>query len=157
MTSDSIPGELFSLSAGLNLFNIITELSSFQFPKLSTRRYAPGQRWLTFKLAGVYRSPRHSAEPAFTYLDGNILKTLAYSTFTSKLKETLDKCGFNSSHFSGHSFWRGGATFALHCCIPCDYIKLQGDWKSNAYERYLDRSLLYKQEPVKQMCEGITH
>ena len=110
-----------------------------------------------FNLAGVYRSPRHSAEPAFMYLDGDILKALTYSTFTSKLKETLDKCGFNSSHFSGHSFRRGGASFALHCGVPCDYIKLQGDWKSNAYERYLDRSLLYKLETVKQMCKGITH
>ena len=110
-----------------------------------------------FKLAGVYQSTRHSAEPAFTYLDGGALKALTYSTFTNKLKQTLDKCGFSSSHFSGHSFRRGGATFALNCGVPGDYIKLQGDWKSTAYERYLDRSLRYELETVKQMCESITH
>ena len=76
---------------------------------------------------------------------------------TSKLKQTLDKCGLHTLRFSGHSFRRGGATFALHCGVPSDYIKLQGDWKSNAYERYLDSSLRYKLETIKQMCDGTTH
>ena len=95
--------------------------------------------------------------PAFTYREGSALKALTYASFTNKLKLTLDKCGLDSALFSGHSFRRGGATFALHCGVPSDYIKLQGDWKSNAHERYLDHSLRYKLETVKQMCEGITH
>ena len=110
-----------------------------------------------FKLAGVYQSSQHAAEPAFTFREGRDLRTLTYSIFNSKLKETLDKCGLDSLRFSGHSFRRGGATFALHCGVPSDYIKLQGDWKSNAYERYLDHSLRYKLETIKQMCDGITH
>ena len=110
-----------------------------------------------FKLAGVYQSTEHASAPAFTYREGSALKALTYASFTNKLKLTLDKCGLDSALFSGHSFRRGGATFALHCGVPSDYIKLQGDWKSNAYERYLDHSLRYKLETVKQMCEGITH
>ena len=110
-----------------------------------------------FKLAGVYQSTEHSNIPAFSYMDGGVLKTFTYSSFTTKLKQTLEKCGFDSSLFSGHSFRRGGATFAQHCGVPSDYIKLQGDWKSNAFERYLDRSLRYKLETVNQMCKAITH
>ena len=105
----------------------------------------------------MYQSKKHAFAPAFVYKEGGTLKVLTYSKFTSKLKETLDKCGIDSWNFSGHSFRRGGATFALHCGVPSDYIKLQGDWKSNAYECYLDHSLRYKLETVKQMCEGITH
>ena len=110
-----------------------------------------------FKLAGVYQSNKSASAPAFTYLEDGVLKTLTYTTFTTKLKRTLDLCGYDSSRFSGHSFRRGGASFALHCGVPSDYIKLQGDWKSTAYERYLDHSLRYKLEAVKQMSQGITH
>ena len=50
------------------------------------------------------------------------------------------------------------STFALHCAAPSDYIKLQGDWKSNnAHERYVDHSLRYKLVTVNQMCKDITH
>ena len=86
------------------------------------------------------------------YTEGSTLKVLTYSKFTSKLKETLDKCGSDSWNFSGHSR-RGGGTFALHCGVPSDYTKLQGDWKTNAYERYLDQLLQYKLQTVKRMCE----
>lgn len=58
---------------------------------------------------------------------------------------------------SGGPISRVGATFALHCGVPSYYIKLQSDWKSNAYKRYLDQSLRYKLATVKQMSEGITH
>ena len=80
-----------------------------------------------FKLAGVYQSTTHAFEPAFTYREGSALKALTYSTF------------------------------ALHCGVPSDYIKLQGDWKSNAHERYVDHSLRYKLVTVNQMCKDITH
>ena len=59
--------------------------------------------------------------------------------------------------FSGHSFRRGTASFALHCGVPSDYIKLQGNWKLTAYKRYLDHSLRCNLEAVKQMSKGITH
>ena len=110
-----------------------------------------------FKLAGVYQSNKSASEPAFTYLEDGVLKTLTYTTFTTKLKRILDLCGYDSSRFSGHSFRQGGASFALHCGVPSDYIKLQGDWKSTEYKRYLDHSLRYKLEAVKQMIQGITH
>ena len=45
--------------------------------------------------------------------------------------------GQQADKFMGHSFRRGGASFGLQCGLPPDLIKLQGDWNSNAYERYL--------------------
>jgi len=92
-----------------------------------------------FKLVDMYQSKNHAFAPAFIYKEGGTLKVLTYSKFTSKLKKTLDKSGIDNWKFSGHSFWREGATFALHWGVPSNYIKLQGDWKSNAYEQYLDR------------------
>lgn len=43
--------------------------------------------------------------------------------------------------FSGHSLRRGGATFAFKCGIPAELIKLQGDWRSDAYMLYLSLPL----------------
>ena len=41
--------------------------------------------------------------------------------------------------------------------MPSDYIKLQDNWKLTAYERYLDHSLRYNLEAVKQMSQGINN
>ena len=110
-----------------------------------------------FKLAGVLRSTEHDLGPAFTYQKNGALTPLTYSVFTHKLKLSLNKCGIDNTKYSGHSFRRGGATFAQSCGVPGTYIKLQGDWRSNAYERYLDCSLQYKLAAVNMMSKAITH
>lgn len=110
-----------------------------------------------FKLAGVLRSTEHDLGPAFTYQKNGALTPLTYSVFTDKLKLSLNKCGIDNTKYSGHSFRRGGATFAQSCGVPGTYIKLQGDWRSNAYERYLDCSLQYKLAAVNMMSKAITH
>ena len=52
-----------------------------------------------------------------------------------ELRSTL--IGTSSHMYSGHSFRRGGASFALECGLPTEVIKAQGDWTSNAYESYI--------------------
>jgi len=47
--------------------------------------------------------------------------------------------------------------FAQSCRVLGTYIKLQGDWCSNAYERHLDCSLRYKLAAVNMMSKAITH
>lgn len=81
---------------------------------------------------------RDSSQPLFSYIDTNGNSTcLDYSSFVSLLKSCLSRAGFSSSDYSGHSFRRGGCTFAFKIGIPAPVIKLRGDWKSNAYERYV--------------------
>ena len=38
-------------------------------------------------------------------------------TFTTKLHKALSIAGLKASNYSGHSFHRGGATFAFHCGV----------------------------------------
>ena len=90
-----------------------------------------------FNLVAAHDSATLRNGPAFVYTSGDQIKLLTYTTFTTKLKKLLEQCGYDSSQYSGHSFRRGGATFALNCGVPGHDIKLQGDWLSNAYERYL--------------------
>ena len=50
---------------------------------------------------------------------------------------------FSSPHFitTGHSFRRGGATWAFQAGIPGELIQICGDWASDAYKRYLEFSM----------------
>ena len=47
-----------------------------------------------------------------------------------------------TGYYTGHSFRRGGATFAFRCGVPASLIKLQGDWHSDTY-------LLYTATPAR--------
>ena len=90
--------------------------------------------------------------PMFSYpLPARKYSVLTQATFVSMLRNTLSLCGFQSARYSGHSFRRGGATFALASGIPVEIIKSQGDWKSAAVERYLAPSLAQRQLLAKSM------
>lgn len=60
-----------------------------------------------------------------------------YSSFLAKLKATLRASGVDPDRYAGHSFRHGGATWALKIGIPPPAIKAMGDWKSDAYLRYI--------------------
>ena len=81
------------------------------------------------------------SEPAFlTYINGKV-SPFTYAKFSLKLRKTLANAGINPEHFSGHSFRRGGATFAMRSGVPFPLIKGQGDWASDTFERYLATTL----------------
>lgn len=81
-----------------------------------------------------------SPVPLFRYKDGLRHRPLTQMLFTSKLQSCLVELGIGPQNYSGHSFRRGGASFAMQCGLPVDLIKIQGDWSSNACERYLQPS-----------------
>ena len=72
-----------------------------------------------------------------------------------QLRNTLLKAGINEDDYSGHSFRRGGATFAMKSGVPFSLIKCQGDWASNAYERYLETTLHDRQIAVSTTARAI--
>ena len=57
--------------------------------------------------------------------------------------------------FSSHSFRRGGATHAFRSKVPADLIQLHGDWKSDAYKKYLSLSMEDKLIVAHKMREHI--
>ena len=79
----------------------------------------------------------NSPTPLFCYPSKSGPIPITHGTFVAHLRQCLAKLGFNPSEYSGHSLRRGGVNFALQCGIPTEWIKLQGDWVSNAYERYV--------------------
>ena len=73
----------------------------------------------------------------FSYQVAGQTMPIKYSTFTRMLKETFTKIKLSASHYSGHSFRRGGASFALLRGVPAEIIKEQVDWKSMCYLDYV--------------------
>jgi hypothetical protein len=65
---------------------------------------------------------------------------LTHDMFVSALKYCLREIGVDPSRYSGHSFRRGGATFAHRLGVDPLLIKHMGDWRSDAYMRYIDRN-----------------
>lgn len=90
--------------------------------------------------------------PAFmTRAPDNSMTPLLPEMFVHKLKLHRAALGLDSSAYSGHSFRRGGATWALTCGLPGETIQLMGDWTSDCYKRYLDIPLAVKQNHAQQL------
>ena len=112
-----------------------------------------GQRTLWIPMSGIRGHPLDiiaaydlmlSLVPAgpedhlFTFpLPGGGYGPLSHDVFVGAVKGCVAGLGLNPSLVAGHSFRRGGAAFAFHCRVPAPFIKLQGDWRSNAYLAYL--------------------
>lgn len=80
---------------------------------------------------------------------------ITYTLFSSFLKQLISIIGYDPSGFSPHSFRRGGATFAFDCGLPAEVIKMQGDWRSDAYQVYLELTDAQKQRASEQMAHKI--
>jgi len=101
--------------------------------------------------------PAKDSSPAFLVpASGGGLVSLTHATFVSHLKTLLEAAGLPSAQYSGHSFRRGGATFAWRCGADSNTIKLLGDWSSDAYEVYLDSSLEQRRSFGKHLADTIS-
>ena len=80
--------------------------------------------------------------PAFVYLHKGKPKWLTTSIFIDTFRSVLKAGGVvDASRFTGHSFRRGGATWAFQAGIPGELIQICGDWASDAYKQYLEFSM----------------
>ncbi len=64
------------------------------------------------------------------------MKPMPYNVLVNTLKGWVRKMGMDPNDVSGHSLRRGGATYAMHCGVPTEVIKAQGDWASDCYLLY---------------------
>lgn len=81
--------------------------------------------------------------------------TITHKWFTERLRKAIANTGRNPREYSGHSFRSGGATFAFECGIQMEVIKLQGDWLSDAYLRYIRVDWSHKQRAAADMAKAL--
>ena len=86
--------------------------------------------------------PASPSSPAFVVPIRGGLKVLTKSAFINSFRHLLVRAGTPLAHaYTGHSFRRGGATWAFGIGIPGEYIQVVGDWKSECYKKYFEFSL----------------
>lgn len=85
--------------------------------------------------------PAPPSSPAFLHFRADHATPITHSVFTAKLRKSLSLAGLQASNYSGHSFRRGGATYAFRCGAPIELISLQGDWSSDAVLLYIAQPL----------------
>lgn len=94
-------------------------------------------------------------DPALCYIKNEKLQPLYYREFLQLLKTTLGQLGYNATEYAGHSFRRGGASWALTNDIPGEMIQILGSWKSDAYKLYFDIPLSVKASHVNTLLNNI--
>ena len=93
--------------------------------------------------------------PAFCYKLNKQICTITHSLFTSTLRKLLKQARYNDKMYSGHSFRRGGATWAFKSNVPGEFIQIIGDWSSDCYKIYLDTTFETKLEIANRIKTSI--
>lgn len=103
----------------------------------------------------VQAVPAIPSDPAFVLPRNGKTGPVMYAILQKFIKDKVAKLGLDPRHFSSHSLRRAGATWAFKAQVPSELIKVQGDWPSNAYLRYLEISLQQRMEVAQGMVSEI--
>ena len=83
-----------------------------------------------------------SVGPAFVFKQKGKVQFLTGYIFIHTFRHVLRSAGLKDADvFTGHSFRRGGATWAFQAGVPGELIQICGDWASDAYKQYLEFSM----------------
>lgn len=100
--------------------------------------------------------PADGEAPAFGHVDaGGRYVPLSYQKLLSGMKQAIKAAGMDPSAFAGHSLRRGGATWAFQCGVHPLFIRIQGDWHSDAWLLYVSLSEQQKREITVMMQRHI--
>ena len=104
----------------------LLKINSLLCPVLA---YSQASSWVK---AGKY-------DPAFIFHLKGKSRWLTKSVFIRTFRSVLRAGGVDdSASFTGHSFRRGGATWAFQSGVPGELIQICGNWVSDSYKRYLE-------------------
>ena len=94
--------------------------------------------------------------PAFVYKEGLSIKWLTKSVFVNTFRKVMKACGDEDyMAYTGHSFRRGGASWAFQAGIPGELIQICGDWASDAYKVYLEFNMQNKLDLAALLCSSL--
>ena len=96
---------------------------------------------------------------AFNWVDYPSLTAhfFTYNMFISKLRDHLTTMGIDPQSYAGHSFRRGGASFAYQSGVPLELIKALGDWRSDTILIYLTMPLTIRLPSANMLGKAILY
>ena len=93
--------------------------------------------------------------PALTYPTLSGVQPLRYQQFVKMLRQFLKYIGLPAQMFAGHSFRRGGASFAIQAGLPGEIIMQLGQWSSDAYLQCLEIPLSFKATCMQKFAQAL--
>ena len=102
-----------------------------------------------------FDAPQHSK--AFMWWDPASLglKIFTYSLFLRRFRTILRSLSLPARDYACHSLRWGGASFAFQAGLPIEFIKILGDWHSDAVLLYLTVPLSVRLESVNVIAKII--
>ena len=105
---------------------------------------------------GPLGSARASMIPAFVFRERDQFFWLTKRVFIDTFREIAARFAVGDELFTGHSFRRGGATWAFQSGVPGELIQVMGDWSSDSYKRYLEFSMQSKLKLASIFSQSLT-
>ena len=101
--------------------------------------------------------PAPGSSPLFLYPSrSGVFKPVVKRQFISVMRARLRAAKVPQCHlFRGHSFRRGGTSWAFSSGLPGELIQVFGDWRSDAYKSYLDISMALKLRVSQGMVRSL--
>ena len=93
--------------------------------------------------------------PAFALPRGSGFVPLTPTAFVARVRSLLSGSGVDVSQYAGHSFRRGGATWAYQAGLSTETIRILGDWRSQAYMAYLQPDLDNLRKSIESMVKSV--
>ena len=82
---------------------------------------------------------------------------LTTGVFMDTLRACLSRPGRDTNQYAGHSFRRGGASWAFQKGVSIELVRQLGDWSSNAYTKYVLPTPTGLANATRTMLEGISN
>lgn len=111
----------------------------------------PVQAWLAHALT----NHPMAVEPAFSFTEIDVRQSITHDLLVKATKLLFVASGGDAREVSGHSYRRGGATFAFMSGVPDILIQRQGDWASLAYRMYVDMSTESLRQTTSKMFANL--
>ena len=100
--------------------------------------------------------PNVSYIPAFVFVQDGEVKWLTKDIFIGCFRGLASAAAVkHAKEFTGHSFRRGGATWAFQAGVPGELIQICGDWASDAYKQYLEFSMSNRISLAALFCRNL--
>ena len=97
--------------------------------------------------------PTLPSSPLFIVSQDGSFRSLLVTHFNRFFKACVTTVGLKPDNFSSRSFRQGGATFV----VPTEFIKAQGDWRSDAYLVYLKLSTKKKLDILQAISAHLSN
>ena len=156
---DTVLGDFIITHDFIHVFLVDTKTDNYKSGQWSTFSISPTETSAYTLLQGLVKNIVDNVSEEllknlanvpimFKSLNGSVndyeIPKITYNEFLKELKTVCAAIGLNSALFATHSLRRGSVSDQFANGVPDKVIKYSGRWRSNAFESYIDHTVLFE-------------